>query len=145
MTQRKKDNRCKFLQLLDLLNEYPEFFADNEADCPAEIVSKIKQLGKDVYGKQPEITLTPAEFTQLKDDGYLDTDIADMQDVSLSYLRGWKRQMGLAKKLNKKQRAKVDITVVLQMRQQGKKYREIASHFNTSPQYIGLLVRQQEG
>lgn len=95
------ERKEEYFRLLDLLNEYPEFFDYFEGECPEEVSKEILLLGKQIWGEEEVFDqtlinkLTHMQYKALKDAGVSDKDIAKEHKVSLTYFNKWKREKGV--------------------------------------------------
>lgn len=142
MNRRKKENRENYLRLLDLLNEYPEFFNEGEEGCPDYVVTEIKELGQILFAEEYEFKLSDlsvSEYLQLKEEGHNDSYIAGMKGVSLTTLRNWKNRNNM----NKCRKNPLDISTVITLFKEGKTQKEIAEAVNSSQPYICRLLKKE--
>ena len=141
MKRRSKENRENYQKLLDLLNEYPEFFNENEEGCPAEIVAEIKQVGKLLFFEPHEakLALTVEEYQKLSDEGNSDVSIAGMHGVSKSTLINWKNRNGMVKGRTEP----ISIQTVITLYSEGKSQVEIARLLSTSQPYVSRILKKE--
>lgn len=142
MNGRKAENRSNYLKLLDLLNEYPEFFNEEEEGCPEHIAAEIKQLGQLLFEEDTELMLSGLsveEFEELKEEGHSDNYIAGLLGVSLKTLSNWKNRNNL----NRKRREPIDVSRVIYLFKTGMSQTEIAKQFDSSQPYISRLLKKE--
>lgn len=141
MNGRKAENRSNYLKLLDLLNEYPEFFNENEEGCPEHIVYEIKELGQLMFDGHAEklVDLDIDEYYRMSTEGKTDSWIAGTKGVSRSTLTKWKRENGVYSK----NRRNISIETVIQLFDEGKSQTEIARQLNSSQPYISRLLKKE--
>lgn len=88
----KQKRKQEFSELLDILNEFPEFFNEGEAGCPAVIVARVKELGSIVWGAtKTSDVLEESEYRELCKT-LSDTAIAVHYGISKSTLDKWKKR-----------------------------------------------------